>query len=147
MSAIPRITYHATARWASRVATGSSQARAREEIAQFIATGRQRPTPRSWTTGVKPASGVAFLYSAAFPGVCGVVADGALVTFLTREVCRRSAAGRASVRSMGRPPRHGRSRSRRADHNDRDTRLALRAAQRTLAGRTSALDWTEEVAA
>src|SRR5262245_17613349 len=110
MSAVPRITYHATARWAARVAPSSSQARAREEIAQFIATGRLRPTPRSWTTGVKPAPGVAFLYSAAFPGVCGIVTDGTLVTFVTRELCRTSSRGLDSVRPMRRTPRHGRGR-------------------------------------
>jgi hypothetical protein len=143
MSAAPRITDHATTRWADRVANGSSPARAREEIAQFVATGRVRPTPRSWMTGVKPAPGVAFLYSASFPGVCGIVTDGAVVTFVTRELCRGNS--RASARSMRRAPRHGRGR--RDAHNDRDTRAALRVAQRAFSGRTSRLGQVEEVAA
>jgi hypothetical protein len=127
------------------VASAPSLTGAREEIAQFIASGRLRPTPRSWTTGVKPAPGVAFLYSAAFPGVCGIVCDGALVTFVTRELCRMSSRGLASVRPMRRAARRGRSRV--DAHSDRDTWTALRAAQSAFAGRTSPLGWAGEVAA
>ena len=83
-----RITGHATDRWRSRVDRTASAAEARLAIGRLIASGRSRPTSRSWMRDTRPGPGVRFVYSAAYPGVCAIVKDGAVLTIVTRGLCR-----------------------------------------------------------
>lgn len=86
----PRLTAHAVARYIDRVDRTASRRQAAEAISQIIQRGRARSTPRHWMRGlVRPTPGLRFIYLAEQPGVCALVIDGAVVTIITRRLCRR----------------------------------------------------------
>src|SRR4051812_43611084 len=82
-----RITYHAIMRWQQRVNPAASLSAAASEIERLVATGRSRPTPRSWMRGRAGPPGTRFVYSAEFPGVAAIVKGRAVLTILTKELC------------------------------------------------------------
>lgn len=83
-----RITDHVVLRYRQRVDPGASPAEARLVLGRMISLGRTRSTPRHWMRHVHQTPGLVFLYWAELPGVCGLVLDGALVTLLTRQLCK-----------------------------------------------------------
>jgi hypothetical protein len=85
-----RVSSHAIQRWQQRVDTHASFPAARSALGEFLASGRARPTPRSWMREVVSAPGLRFVYSARWPGICVLVRDGVAVTVLTRAMVRRS---------------------------------------------------------
>jgi hypothetical protein len=90
-----RISSHAIERWQQRVDAQATFAVARLALGEFLASGRVRPTPRSWMREVAPAPGLRFVYSARRPGLCVLVRNGAAVTVVTRTMMSRS--GRLEV--------------------------------------------------
>ena len=98
-----RITAHAIDRWRTRVDAAASVSEARIAIGRLIATGRARPTPRSWMRDTRPAPAVRFVYSASYPGVCAIVKEGAVLTIVTKTLCRRG----SHVVDAGRPAAPG----------------------------------------
>jgi hypothetical protein len=104
-----RISAHAVARWAERVDPAAGPNEARLALAQLVSMGRARSTPRHWTDA-RPAPGVTFIYWSQRPSVCAVVADGTVVTVLTRALCASTAPRSAAfLRAVGAEPvRRGR---------------------------------------
>lgn len=81
------ITAHAIDRWRERVDPTSSWLGAHLAIRKLLNGGRSRPTPRHWMR--RPAEpGTTYVFNASYPGVCAIVADGAAVTIITRELVR-----------------------------------------------------------
>lgn len=115
------VSHHAVDRWLSRVCSGGSAVTARGEVERFIATGRVRPTPRRWMRDVAAPPGVTFMYSADSSGVCAVIRDGVIVTFLTRSLFDRSADRHSDARQR----KDVRTRAR----DDRASRVAYRRAR------------------
>lgn len=85
------ITRRAVERWQRRVDRRATRLQAELAIQALIQAGNARPTPRHWTACAW-SPGLLFVYSARFPGVCALVRGGAVVTVLTRELCRARAA-------------------------------------------------------
>ncbi|MEA2646592.1 MAG: hypothetical protein QOE92_1675 [Chloroflexota bacterium] len=81
------ITRHAVQRYIERVDRSATPATASRHLADLVTGGRVRPKPRSWTV-VDPAPGKVFIYSASEPDVCLVATRDAVVTVLTRDLCR-----------------------------------------------------------
>lgn len=84
-----RITDHVIQRYCQRVDPAASATQARLVLGRMVSLGRARSTPRHWMRNVNQTPGLVFLYWAELPGVCGLVINGALVTLVTRELCRR----------------------------------------------------------
>lgn len=82
------ITDHVVQRYRQRVDDSASPAGARLVLGRMISLGHTRSTPRHWMRDVRKTPGLVFLYWAELPGVCGLVLDGALVTLLTRQLCK-----------------------------------------------------------
>jgi len=101
MSTSLTITRHAIERWQERVDRTASANEARLCLIQLISLGRVRPNPRHWTA-VDPTPGTSFVYWARRPNVCAVLFNDAVVTVLTRALCRASAQ---RPRSPGDTPR------------------------------------------
>lgn len=79
------VTTHAQQRFEERVALGEGAT-----LADVVRTARLRPTPRHWMRrSVRPNPGLRFGYSALAPGVCLLIRDRAVVTVLTRGLCRQ----------------------------------------------------------
>jgi hypothetical protein len=57
-------------------------------LGRMVSLGRVRSTPRHWMRDIKQTPGLRYLYWAELPGVCGLVLDGALLTLITRELCK-----------------------------------------------------------
>ena len=91
------ISRHAVDRWRERVDTSCRTDEARQALAQFVGGGRSRPTPRAWMSGVRPAPGLRFIYSADRPGVCVLARDGTALTVLTKSLCRSRRRRRTPV--------------------------------------------------
>jgi len=74
---------------------GASLKRAKAALEEFLATGRLRPTPRSWTTRLlRDPEGLIFIYNAARPDVVALVQGGVVVTVLSRALRPRPAEHR-----------------------------------------------------
>lgn len=84
-----RLTQHVIDRYRQRVDPAASPQEARLVLGRMVCLGRVRSTPRHWMRSVNPTPGLRFLYWAELPGVCGLVMDGALMTLITRELCKR----------------------------------------------------------
>jgi hypothetical protein len=82
-----RVSAHACVRWCERVDPAASDREAWLALHDLVARGRHRPTPRHWTVA-RPQPGLVFVYLAERPDVCALVCDGAVVTVLTRTLCR-----------------------------------------------------------
>ena len=82
-----KITLHALDRYAERVDPNAARHQAAAAIREIACSARSRPTPRSWT-GVRARPGSRYLYSAHHPGICLVVADGAVVTVFSRSTSK-----------------------------------------------------------
>jgi hypothetical protein len=88
---LPQVTHHAVDRYIDRVDPSATRHQAAAAIARIIGRGRVRSTPRHWMRGlVRQTPGLRFVYLAELPGVCALVIDGAVVTIITRRLCRRS---------------------------------------------------------
>jgi hypothetical protein len=109
------VSHHAVSRWSARV----SSEFARRDIEAFVGSGRVRPNPRGWMREVSSAPGVTFMYSAEYAGVCAVIREGVVVTFLTRALFRGESDRTGLQRREGRggPSRRGRA-ARKAEHED-----------------------------
>jgi hypothetical protein len=96
------VSAHAAERFRLRVSPRASLLECRLQLEEMATAGQLRSRPRHWTT-VEPTTGLRFLYWAELPHVCGLVLDGVIVTVLTRDVCRSTAAVRR--RDRRRPTR------------------------------------------
>lgn len=94
-----RISSHAIARYSERVDRSAARTAAFQAIAEMLAAGTVRTTPRWWTT-CRLEPGTRLVYSAVNPDVCLIVKNDTVVTLVTRDLC-------APSRSMGRPSRSG----------------------------------------
>ena len=88
---LPRVTHHAVDRYIDRVEPSATRFQAATAITRIVGRGQVRSTPRHWMRGlVRQTPGLRFIYLAEQPGVCALVIDGAVVTIITRRLCRRS---------------------------------------------------------
>ena len=94
--ATPFITSHAIARYQERVDPAAPPAVALRAISEILDGARSRSRPRRWTA-VEVRPGCRYLYSAAHPGICLVVRDGAVLTVFSRRACRVWRARLSSV--------------------------------------------------
>jgi hypothetical protein len=86
----PRITRHAIDRYIGRVDHAASHDEAQRCIARIIEGGHVRSTPRHWMrAGARLTPGLRFVYWAGQADVCLLVLDGAVITVITRALCRR----------------------------------------------------------
>jgi hypothetical protein len=84
-----QITAHAVCRYRERVDSTMSANEARLRLQRLVALGRVRATPRHWTReSAAPSPGLRFIYWAGEPNVCALVRGGAVVTVLTRGLCK-----------------------------------------------------------
>src|SRR4051794_11546231 len=83
-----RLTQHEIDRYRQRVAPTASPQEARLVLGRMVCLSRARSTPRHWMRDIKQTPGLRYLYWAELPGVCGLALDGALLTLITRELCR-----------------------------------------------------------
>jgi len=87
MSPTPIITRHAIERYRQRVDPAASIRSAAVAISRILDTGTARSRPRHWSRVIGQAPGSRYLYSSEHPGICLVVAGGAVVTVHSRSVC------------------------------------------------------------
>jgi hypothetical protein len=86
-----QITTHAVCRYRERVDRRISLLEARLRLQRLVSLGRVRATPRHWTReSVKVSAGLRFVYWSGEPHVCALVRDRAVVTVLTRTLCKSS---------------------------------------------------------
>lgn len=104
MNIFPVISRHAIDRYRERVDPSSSPREAAEVISRVLDTGTARPRPRHWMRVASTAPGTRYLYSANWPDVGLVVADGVVVTLHSRGVCRMWVAGRRLAVEHNRRP-------------------------------------------
>jgi hypothetical protein len=83
-----RLTQHAIDRYLQRIDTTATTTEARFVLGRLVCLGCVRSTPRHWMRHIQKTPGLLFIYWAELPGVCGLVLDGALITLITRELCR-----------------------------------------------------------
>jgi hypothetical protein len=83
-----RITQHVLDIYRHQVDPKASPEEARLMLGRLVRLGRVRSTPRRWMRRVKQTPGLRFIYWAELPGVCGLIFDGALMTVITRELCK-----------------------------------------------------------
>jgi hypothetical protein len=103
-----RITDHVIQRYRHRVDPEATVGQARLVLGRMVSLGHVRSTPRHWMRNVNQSPGLVFLYWAELPGVCGLVINGALVTLVTRELCRRDRRHLELVPSVAAPVTEGR---------------------------------------
>jgi hypothetical protein len=83
------ITTHAARRYQERVDRTISMNEARLRLQRLVSLGRVRATPRHWTRNAAAAApGLRFIYWSGEPNVCALVREDAVVTVLTRTLCR-----------------------------------------------------------
>jgi hypothetical protein len=87
MTPTPIITRHAIERYQQRVDRSASKREAAIAISQILDKATARARPRRWGRVIGQAPGSRYLYSADHPGICLVVAGGAVVTVHSRRVC------------------------------------------------------------
>jgi hypothetical protein len=95
------ISGHAIQRWRERVDPGTCVPAARAALAQFLAHGHSRSTPRRWMCAMKQTPGIRFVYSADMPGVCVLVRDGTALTVVTRTLCQPACRAQRERRRTG----------------------------------------------
>lgn len=99
-----RISQHAVRRYSDRIDRAASPAVARLQIAEILARGRWRASPRHSMSGTSSPPGTRFVYWAEMPGVCVIVVEGTAVTLVTRQLTRaRRLVPPASIGRVGRP--------------------------------------------
>jgi hypothetical protein len=110
MKPTPVITRHAIERYQQRVDPHASVREAAVALSRIMDKAAVCSRPRRWSRVIAQAPGTRYLYSADRPGVCLVVAGGAVVTVHSRVVC---AAWRHLVQAEGqyRPSHHPRQES------------------------------------
>lgn len=87
MNPTPIITRHAIERYQQRVDRAATKREAAVAISHILDKATARPRPRRWSRTIGQAPGSRYLYSSDHPGVCLVVAGGAVVTVHSRAVC------------------------------------------------------------
>jgi hypothetical protein len=87
MTPTPIITRHAIERYQQRVDRSASKREAGIAISQILDKATARARPRRWSRTIAHATGSRYLYSADHPGICLVVAGGAVITVHSRPVC------------------------------------------------------------
>ena len=99
------VSKHATERYRERVDPGASALEARLAVEQIVACGRARPTPRRWMKDRAPAPGTRFVYWSKRPHISAIVADGTVVTVVTRNLVKASQRDhlKAADHRAGRP--------------------------------------------
>jgi hypothetical protein len=86
----PRVTQHAIDRYIDRVEPCVTRHQAADAISRIVGCGQVRSTPRHWMRGqVRYTPGLRFIYQSEQPDVCALVLNGAVVTIITRRLCRR----------------------------------------------------------
>src|SRR5689334_22458659 len=88
MKLFPLISHHAIQRYRDRVDPTATRRHAADHITRILATAKSSPRPRHWMRVTPTVPGTRYLYSAAYPHVGLVVADGVVVTLHSRSVCR-----------------------------------------------------------
>jgi len=94
-----RISRHAIDHYSERVDRTAGRSVAGLAIADMLAAGTVRTTPRWWTT-CRLEPGIRLVYSAVNPDVCLIIKDAIVVTLVTRELC-------APARALPQPSRDG----------------------------------------
>lgn len=102
MRTIPRVSTHAIERYRERVDPAASPNEARVALHRFLCLGRNRPRPRHWMRGQRPAPGLSFVYWSGCPDACLLVKEGAVVTVKTRGLFRTEPRP-DHIRSVPRP--------------------------------------------
>jgi hypothetical protein len=87
MKPTPVITKHAIERYQQRVDPRASVREAAVAMSRILDRAAVCSNPRRWSRVIAKAPGTRYLYSADNPGVCLVVAGGAVVTVHSRAVC------------------------------------------------------------
>lgn len=87
MNPTPVITRHAIERYQQRVDAGVTAREAAISISRILDSAAVCSRPRRWSRVIGQAPGTRYLYSASRPGVCLVVAGGAVVTVHSRSTC------------------------------------------------------------
>ncbi len=88
MKPFPLISRHAIDRYRERVDGTATVYTAADVISSILATATSRSRPRHWMRVAATVPGTAYLYSAMYPHIGLVVADGVVVTLHSRRVCR-----------------------------------------------------------
>lgn len=86
----PRVTHHAVVRYIERVEPSATGYQAEVEIDLIVHRGHVRSTPRHWMRRVRQTPGLRYIYWAELPDVCALVRDDAVVTIITRRLCRQT---------------------------------------------------------
>lgn len=107
MKPTPVVTRHAIERYQQRVDPRASAREAAVAISGIAEAAAVCSRPRRWSRVIAQAPGTRYLYSADRPGVCLVVAGGAVVTVHARSVCAawRAALASDNSRRLRRPGR------------------------------------------
>lgn len=87
MKPTPVITRHAIERYQQRVDPRASVREAAVALSRILDRAAVCSKPRHWSRVIGQAPGTRYLYSSDRPGVCLVVAGGAVVTVHSRVVC------------------------------------------------------------
>lgn len=87
MKPTPVITRHAIERYQQRVDPRASVREAAVALNRILDRAATCSRPRRWSRVIGQAPGTRYLYSAERPGVCLVVAGGAVVTVHSRTLC------------------------------------------------------------
>lgn len=87
MKPTPVITRHAIERYQQRVDARATAREAAIAISLILDRATVCARPRRWSRVIAQAPGTRYLYSANRPGICLVVAGGAVVTVHSRSVC------------------------------------------------------------
>ncbi len=87
-------TAHAIHAWNKRVDPDLDFGQCATRLRAFVSVAKPQKRPRRWTVdaggrlaAAHPA--IVWLYSADFPGVCGVVRNNTVATIVTRDLCRQ----------------------------------------------------------
>lgn len=88
MKPFPLISHHAIERYRDRVDATATVREAAGVISVIVATAASRSRPRHWMQVATTLPGTTYLYSAAYPHIGLVVADGVVVTLHSRKVCQ-----------------------------------------------------------
>jgi hypothetical protein len=84
------VAQHAIDRYIDRVEPRATRRQAADAISRIVAGGQVRSTPRHWMRRhVRYTPGLRFIYLSEQPDVCALVIDGAVITIITRRLCRR----------------------------------------------------------
>jgi hypothetical protein len=88
MKPFPIISRHAIDRYRERVDPSARPRDAAARISRILDSATARPRPRHWMRIAATAPGTSYLYSAAYPNVGLVVANGVVVTLHSRLTCK-----------------------------------------------------------